>query len=151
MARRGELRTLGERTVPVAQWVAEVVRHVEGQAIATICADRFKASELGEALDAASIRAPVHWRGFGWKDGAEDIERFRRWVFDQRLSVQPSLLMRSALEGAVTVIDDAGNSKISKGKSTARIDAAAAAVLAVAEASRLTARPVKEARAPIWA
>lgn len=151
MARRGELRTLGERTVPVAQWVAEVSRHVEGQAIATICADRFKASELGEALDAAGVRAPVHWRGFGWRDGSEDIERFRRWVFDQRLSVKPSLLMRSAMEGAVTLTDPAGNAKLAKGKSTARIDPAAAAILAVAEAARIKARPVREIRGPIWA
>lgn len=151
MARRGELRTLGERTVPVSAWVAEVARHVEGQPIAAICADRFKASEFTEGLDAAAVRAPVHWRGFGWKDGAEDIERFRRWVFDQRLSVKPSLLMRSALEGAVTLTDPAGNAKLAKGKSTARIDPAAAAILAVAETARIMARPVRQVRGPVWA
>tara|TARA_Y100001933_G_scaffold114883_2_gene114926 strand:- start:5640 stop:7154 length:1515 start_codon:yes stop_codon:yes gene_type:complete len=151
MAQRGELRVLGARTVPVAAWVDQVLRHVENETVAAICADRFKASELSEGLDAAGIRSPVIWRGFGWKDGAEDIERFRRWAFDRRISAAPSLLLRSALEGAVTLIDPAGNAKLAKGKSTQRIDAAAAAVLAVAQASRMAARPRKAGGALLWA
>jgi len=146
MAQRGELVTMGARTVPVAAWITEVLRQVEGEQIVAIVADRFKSSELGEGLDAARATAPVIWRGFGWRDGAEDIERFRRWVFDERVAAKPSLLLRSALEGAVTLIDPAGNAKLAKGKSTARIDAAAAAVIAVAEGARQVARPAHKGR-----
>lgn len=151
MARRGELRTSGDRTVPVADWIASVVRHVEGEQIAAVVADRFKQSEVGEALAAARVSAPVIWRGMGWRDASEDIERFRRAVFDRRLAVAPSLLMRSALEGAVTLTDDGGNSKITKSKSTSRIDPASAAVLAVGEGQRMLARPAPGAGRLLWA
>lgn len=151
MARRGELRVMGQRTVPIKEWISAVMAHVAGCPIAAITADRYKASELGEALDAAGVRSPIAWRGQGWRDGGEDVERFRRWVFDERVQVAESLLMRSALEGAVCLIDAAGNAKLAKGKATARIDPAAAAILAIAEASRQAGRTQKPARAPVWA
>ena len=61
------------------------------------------------------------------------MERFRRSVFDGRVACAPSLLMRSALADAVCLSDPAGNRKLAKARSTGRIDASAAAVLAVAE------------------
>lgn len=152
MARRGELTTIGDRTVPIKTWIGDVLRLVEGQNIACITCDRFKASELGEALQSAGVRIPVVWRGQGWRDGAEDVERFRRWVYDERISTPESLLMRSALEHAVTLIDAAGNAKLAKGKSNARIDAAAAAILAVAEGSRILGRlEVNRGGRVLWA
>ena len=36
MADRGELATLGERTVPVAAWFEAIMRRVEGQHVAAI-------------------------------------------------------------------------------------------------------------------
>lgn len=151
MAERGELHVIGAQTVPVAAWIGEVLRHAEGEAVAAIVADRFKQAEVGEALDANCNRAHVVWRGMGWRDGSEDVERFRRAVHDRVLKVVPSLLMRSALSDAVTMLDPAGNAKLVKGRSTGRIDAAAAAILAIAEGMRLRTRPVKAARTPVWA
>lgn len=151
MADRRELRTIGERTVPVAAWVAEVLAHVGGEPVAAILADRFKAGEVGEALTANNCKVPVIWRGFGWKDGAEDIERFRRAVYDRRVASERSLLLHSALADAICLIDPAGNPKLAKGKATGRIDAAAAAVIAVAEGHRIASRPARKVRAPLWA
>ena len=150
MAERGELFTLGAQTVPVAEWIGEVLRYAEGEAVAGFVADRFKQSEVGEALDAQRVRVPVAWRGMGWRDGSEDVERFRRAVHDRAVQVAPSLLMRSALADAVTMLDPAGNAKLVKGRSTGRIDAAAAAVLAVAEGIRMRTRSMRAARAPTW-
>lgn len=151
MAERGELRTIGERTVPVAGWIAETLTHVAGEPVAAILADRFKQSEVTEALTANDCKVPVIWRGFGWKDGAEDIERFRRAVYDRRVASERSLLLHSALADAICLTDPAGNPKLAKGKATGRIDAAAAAVLAVAEGHRLASRPARKVRAPLWA
>lgn len=151
MHERGELSTIGDGlTVPIAEWLSEVVKHVEGQSIGALVMDRFKASELSEAIDRAKIRAPLIWRGFGWKDGSEDIERFRRACFDEKVKARPSLLLRSAFSDAVTLIDPAGNCKLAKGRSLGRIDAAAASVLAVAEGARRTGRAVKPARVATW-
>jgi phage terminase large subunit-like protein len=97
------------------------------------------------------VSAPVVWRGQGFRDGAEDVERFRAAVFDGRVRARPSLLLRSAFAEAVTISDPAGNAKLAKGRSKGRIDAAAAAVLAVAEGARQKARPVRQMRAPVWA
>lgn len=151
MQERGELSTLGDRTVPVAAWLGLVMRQLDGELIACIVADRFKQSELGEAIDRAGIRAPVVWRGQGFRDGGEDVERFRRAVFDGKVRARPSLLLRSAFADAVCLRDPANNLKLAKARSTGRIDSAAASVLAVAEGARRMGRPAKGARVAVWA
>ncbi|WP_199288168.1 terminase TerL endonuclease subunit [Henriciella litoralis] len=141
MQDRGELSTLGAQTVPVAEWLGEVMAHVEGETVAALTADRYKQAELGEAIDKAGIRCPVVWRGQGFRDGGEDCERFRRAAFDGKVQTIPSLLLRSAFADAVTLRDPANNLKLAKARSTGRIDAAAATVLAVAEGARIMGRP----------
>lgn len=150
MAERGELSTLGAATVPVAAWVAAVMRRIEGETVAAICADRFKSAELTEAFAAAGVTVRVIWRGFGWRDGSEDIDRFRRAIFDGNVTCAESLLMRSALADAVCLRDPAGNLKLAKGRSMGRIDPAAAAVLAVAEGARMRARPASKVARMAW-
>lgn len=146
MQARGELATLGDRVVPVSQWLSATVARIAGESIAAIVCDRFRSAELEEALRAANIRAPVVYRGQGFRDSNEDIERFRAAVFDRQVKHRPSLLMRHALSEAVVLIDPAGNCKIAKGRSRARIDAAAACILAVAEGARQAARPAVSRR-----
>lgn len=150
MADRGELNTMGERTVPVAAWLGEVMRHMEGETVAAIIADRFKQAELGEAIDRAGIKVPVIWRGTGWRDGGEDVERFRRAAYDGKVKSRPSLLLRSAMADAVCIKDPANNLKLAKGRSTGRIDPVQAAVIAVAEGARRMGRPAGRARVALW-
>lgn len=151
MSGRGELSTLGAMTVPVAAWLSDVMRHVEGQPIAGLIMDRYKKAELGQAIDAAGVRAPLVWRGFGFRDGNEDCDRFRRACFDGLVKAAPSLLLRSAFADAVCVRDPANNIKLAKARSLGRIDAASASVLAVAQGARMLAAPVRKARVPTWA
>src|SRR5690606_1171300 len=82
MQDRGELAPLGDRTVPVAPWLDSIMRRVQGETVSALIADRYKATEIGEAIQKAGIRCPVIWRGMGYRDGGEDVERFRRAVFD---------------------------------------------------------------------
>ena len=151
MAERGELRTLGDRTVPWRAWIGQVLDHVAGEPVVAILADRFKAAELGEALDGAGCRVPVTWRGFGWRDGAADVEGFRRMVYDRRVAAPRSLLLRHALADSVVLLDPAANAKLAKGRALGRIDAAAATILAVAEGERRMMRAARKVRAPRWA
>ena len=151
MQDRGELLTLGDKVVPAGAFIQAVMRRLDGASVSALVADRYRSAEFQEALAAAGASAPVVYRGQGFRDGAEDVERFRSAVFDGRVSVAPSLLLRSAFADAVTISDPAGNAKLAKARSTGRIDAAAAAVLAVAEGARQRARPIRAARAPIWA
>jgi phage terminase large subunit-like protein len=149
MEKRGELATLGDKTVPVAPWLAGVMRHVDGQPVAALVADRYKQAELAEAMHRAGVHAPVVWRGQGFRDGGEDCERFRRAAFDGLVRSAPSLLLRSAFADAVCLRDPANNLKLAKARSMGRIDAAAATVLAVAEGARMLARP-KRAVGMVW-
>lgn len=147
---RNELTVLGENTVPPGPWLMEVAKLAEGSAISCIVGDRFRHAEFVEAMQKANLRVPFIWRGFGWKDGSEDIERFRRALFDGQVKTLPSLLLRSAFSDAITLIDPAGNHKLAKARSLGRIDAAAAAVLAVAEGARQVGRPARNPRAAAW-
>ncbi|OWJ72519.1 terminase [Haematobacter massiliensis] len=150
MQERGELSVMGENTVPPGPWLKQIVAHLDGEPPACIVGDRFRHAEFVEALQAAGLgHVPFIWRGFGWKDGSEDIERFRRALFDGEISVAPSLLLRFAFADAITLVDPAGNHKLAKARSLGRIDAAAATVLAVAEGARRKAAPLKRARA-LW-
>ena len=151
MLDRGELSTMGEATVPPGPWLAEIVRKLEGITPACIVGDRFRHAEFMEAMDKAGLaRVPFIYRGFGWKDGSEDIERFRRALFDGEVKGVPSLLLRSAFSDAVVLSDPAGNAKLAKARSLGRIDAAAATVLAVAQGQRMLAAPTRKARVA-WA
>ena len=147
MQERGELSVMGTATVPAGQWLAEIVANLDGTVPECIVGDRFRQAEFMEALKAAGLgHVPFIWRGFGWKDGSEDVERFRRALFNGEVRVQPSQLLRFAFGDAITVIDDAGNHKLAKGRALGRIDAAAASVLAVAQGARMKASPKKKAR-----
>lgn len=149
---RGELNVMGEATVPPGPWLADLVRRLDGSEIGAIVGDRYRHAEFMEAIQKAGLtRVPFIWRGFGWRDGSEDIERFRRAVFDGDVKVAPSLLLRSAFSDAITLVDPAGNHKLAKARSLGRIDAAAASILAVAEGQRIAARPTRAARGPVWA
>lgn len=146
MKERGELFTMGAATVPPGPWLAEIVRRLDGTMPISIAGDRYRHAEFIEALEKAGLKhTPFIWRGFGWKDGSEDIERFRRALFDGAVKTLPSLLLRFAFMDAVTLSDPAGNAKLAKARSLGRIDAAAASVLAVAEGARMMGRPAAKA------
>ena len=150
MQDRGELSTLGDLTVPVASWLVETMKRIEGQPVACLIADRYKQSELGEAIDKAGIRAPVIWRGTAWRDSSEDCDRFRRAAFDGKILTLPSLLLRSAIADAVVLKDPANNLKLAKGRSTGRIDAVQASVIAVAEGARMVGRSSGRGGRVVW-
>lgn len=147
MQERGEMTVMGDATVPPGPWLAEIVKKLDGITPACICGDRFRHAEFIEAMEKAGLaRVPFIWRGFGWKDGSEDIERFRRALFDGEVKCTASLLLRSAFSDAIVLLDPAMNAKLAKARSLGRIDAAAAALLAVAQGQRMKAAPIRKAR-----
>ncbi len=150
MADRGELVTSGESTVQVGPWLRQVwAELVQDADVKALCCDRYRQAELLDALAAAGIRVPVVFRGQGFRDGGQDVEGFRKAVFDGEVITRPSLLLRSAAEDALVVMDDAMNAKLTKARSLGRIDAIAASILAVAEGMRRKAAPSRKARA-LW-
>ena len=138
-ASRGELIQTEGAAVDVVQLVTEAKRRF-GVPTA-VSADRWRISELKDALKRARLRTGIDARGMGFKDGAEDVRAFQRWILEGRVTPVVSLLMRSAMSEARVVIDPAGNAKLAKNSQggrrlRARDDAAAAGIQAVALGAR---------------
>ena len=140
MHRRSELLTLGRHVVDLAEFLAAVLG--EWGAPGAIVCDRWREDLLREALDKANVPpCDLVVRGQGFKDGGEDLDAFRRCCLDGKVTPEVSLLLRSAMREARSVADPSGNEKLCKAteggrRLRARDDAAAAAILAVAEGSR---------------
>ena len=135
MADRGELIQAGRRVSDLVALLSEALGRW-GRPAAVVC-DRWRMAELGQALEALRITAPVVVRGQGFRDGGADVRDFRRAILAGHVRPRRSLLLRSAMAEARTISDAAGAAKLSKGSQggrrvRARDDAAAAAILAVA-------------------
>ena len=139
-ARQGELYTAGEYVPDIGFLLSTAVErwgHPEA-----IIADRFREAELKQELGKADFPAtPFITRGQGYRDGAEDVRRFRKMALTGKLVTRPSTLLRACIGSARVVGDQSANWKLSKKSeggrdSRARDDLAAAAILVVAEAHR---------------
>lgn len=142
MHRRGELIVAGQRVSDIPTLLRTAMERW-GRPSAIVC-DRWREAELRQELEA--VRFPladlIVW-GQGFQDGGEDVRQFRSACLADRAHPRRSLLLRYAMGEARVVMDPAGNAKLSKNASggrrmRARDDAAAAAILAVAEGARRT-------------
>ena len=140
MHARGELILTPGRVVRVAALLNEAFGRFGQPAL--IVADRFKKNETVQGLEESNIQpCPIIWRGQGFRDGAEDVRRFKQAMLGGRVCPETSLLLRAGMAEAMVVADPAGNQKLSKNteggrRKNARDDAVAAAILAVAELER---------------
>ena len=140
MAERGELIQSGEFAVDLPDILA-TIREQWGTP-ACILADRWKDRDLREALHQARFpRCPLLLRGQGFKDGGADVFAFRKACLEGYVKPVPNLLLRASMREARTVSDPARNEKLAKSseggrRQRARDDAAAAAILAIAEGYR---------------
>ena len=151
MSARNELQQAGKRTVDVTELVKQAID--DWGVPSVVVADRWRFSEIADALDeSGNPHVPVELRGMGYKDGAEDLRLFRKAAIDGHIKTPESLLMRSAIAGARTVSDSAGNAKIAKAKESSerrdghKDDALVAVVLAVAEGIRNPPAPRRKGR-----
>ena len=140
MLAAGDLIVLGGNVVPVGELLTEAAARFGTPA--SVAVDRWRAGELADGMTAAGVYCPVEFRGMGFRDGAEDVRRFRVAFLEGRVRPRASLLMESAMAETVVVTDEAGNQKVAKNtqggrRSKARDDCAVAAVLAVSSAERM--------------
>ena len=141
---RGELITTGGEAVDIGELLHAALERF-GRPSGIVC-DRWRDAELRDALRKAGLQVRMEVRGQGFKDGAEDVRGFRRACAEGKVTPAKSLLLRSAMAEARTVVDPAGNAKLAKAtqggrRLRARDDAAAAAILAVAAGTRQANRP----------
>ena len=142
MQERGELRTFPGRVTPVTDFLRWIVELLAGEAPALVLADRYRQEEAIDALHGAGCGWwPMEWRAQGsGKDGSADVRAFQRAVHGGKLRPGESLLLESAIVESVIRYDGNGNPALDKGRAKGRIDALAAAVLAVGAGDRAMAR-----------
>jgi len=137
MEAAGELRTWPGRVAPVAEFLAWVASHLEGESVARCLADRYRQAEAADFIEDAGLPWPMEWRAQGaGRDGSADVRAFQRSAEGGTLRPGESLLMRSAVAESELRFDGNGNPGLEKGRQRGRIDVLAAAVLAVGAGSR---------------
>ena len=141
LARRGELRTYEGRVTPVRLFLGDLVDELAGEPVAAVLGDRYRDAEAHDALDAAGVHWPRVFRGLGWRDGAEDVRTAQTAIIEGRVKLGRNLALEAAIAESAVVYDAAGNPKLDRARAHGRIDALTAAVLAIAEGSRLAAAP----------
>ena len=141
LARRGELRTYAGRVTPVRLFLGDLVDELAGEPVAAVLGDRYRDAEAHDALDAAGVHWPRVFRGLGWRDGAEDVRTAQTAIIEGRVKLGRNLALEAAIAESAVVYDAAGNPKLDRARAHGRIDALTAAVLAIAEGSRLAAAP----------
>lgn len=137
----GELHLSDGRLADVEDLVAGAV--ADWGEPAAVVFDRWREAELLDAAERHMRRSEPVLRGQGYKDGSDDVRRFRAAVMSGH--VRPArrfLLLEAGIGEAVCVSDPAGNVKLAKAgegdkRARARDDVAAAAVLAVAHGRRV--------------
>ena len=162
MHRRNEIAVFPGRVTPVAAFLMQLVRLLEGQTVIKLVADRYRKAEAEQAFAEAGIHLvevdhernaeaaadegwPVFWRPVGaGPDGAMDVRAFQAEVLESHLSMAPTLMMESAVAESLIVFVN-GNPRLEKAKNTSRIDALQAAVLAVG-AGRRWRKPQQDER-----
>ena len=140
MASLGELFQAGRRVSDVGALLRESLKRW-GVPQAVVC-DRWRAAELKQNLEEVGFPVvDLVVRGQGFKDGGEDVRDFRSAVLGDHVRPERSLLLTAAMSEARTQGDPAGNWKLAKHvqggrRANAKDDAAASAILAVAEGFR---------------
>ena len=140
MEQRGELLIIGQKVVPIPDFLKECVLRW-GPPSAIAC-DRYREGELVDAVNEARLRFPLPtWRGQGWKDGGTDIRAFKTELLEGRIHAPQSLAMRSAFAEARVMVDPTGSEKLAKQseagrRQLGRDDLCNAIIMAVAEGSR---------------
>ena len=151
----GELRLNDGRVAGIAE-LLERARDEWGVPEVLVC-DRWRIAELRDVLDRLALRPAVMPRGQGYKDGNDDVRRFRVAVAEKRVHpARQFMLLEAGIADAVVTSDPAGNVKLAKSteggrRACARDDVAAAAILAVAHADRIMARPARTSPAAVVA
>ena len=141
---RGELYQAGELVSDPAE-LLRLSLELWGRPHRIVC-DTWRKDKLKEILGNSSFPpTPIEVRRHGFLDGSSDIHEFRDAALDGHLYPFPSLILRSAVAEARTIMDAAGNTKITKSgagrRRSARDDAICAAIIAVAVGRRIANRP----------
>ena len=151
----GELQAYPGRSTPVTAFLRDLADDLQGVQVIQCGADRFRQSEIADAVSDARLRWPMVWRGQGASataDGSADVRSFQRFVADRSISIaQGKNLMAHAISESAIRRDGSGNPALERGRQRGRIDALSAAVIAAGLAERYRSKMKRTAPKPRYA
>ena len=140
----GELQVYPGRSTPVTAFLRDLADDLQGVQVIQCGADRFRQSEIADAVSDARLRWPMVWRGQGASataDGSADVRSFQRFVADRTITVvQGRALMAHAISESAIRRDGSGNPALERSRQRGRIDPLSAGVIACGLAERHRAR-----------
>ena len=149
----GELKLYSGRVVPNGQFLRDVLDdlYADECTVIEIGADRYKDTDVLQMLDdEALFHIGVNFRPVGaGKDGSYDIRAFQHGVLTKKISCKPSKIMERAIASSKIKVEN-GNPSLEKVAQNSRIDALAAAVLAVGLWRRNFSEDDSEVQFKIW-
>ena len=147
MHERGELRLYPGRVVPVGAFFADVACALDGETVRAAAAASCRRAEVEQALADAGVVWPVTWRanaagGTAGHDGSHDVRAFQRAVIQREIRCVASLVMRQAIKETDVKRRGMGHPSLGRHRTRGRIDAVAAAILAVGAATHPDSNPL---------
>ena len=112
----------------VVKVIAEAMSTYELQSIAY---DRWRIEDLKMILDQEGINLPLIPFGQGFKDMAPAVDELERKILAGNIKHQGNPVMTWCAANAIVSTDPAGNRKVTKEKSSGRVDGIVAAVMAI--------------------
>lgn len=112
----------------VAQCVADAAARYRIEALAY---DRWRINEFQRELDAIGVQVPMVPFGQGFKDMAPAVDKLERLVAERKLCHGGNPILNMCAANAVADRDPAGNRKLTKAKSSGRIDGLVALAMAL--------------------
>ena len=112
----------------VVKVIAQAMSTFDLQSIAY---DRWRIEDLKMILDQEGIDLPLVSFGQGFKDMAPAVDEFERKLLGKQLMHSGNPVMTWCAANAIISTDPAGNRKITKEKSSGRVDGIVAAIMAI--------------------
>lgn len=126
---RGELRLYPGKHTDAKRFVWDLAAELEPD---IVIADRYRRAEVETALDAGGIDWAMEWRALGsGRHGHADVRATRKAFLAGRVKTLENLVLESAIRRSTVRFDSNGNPSLIRYRSTSRIDAAQALVLAI--------------------
>lgn len=129
---QGHLVTTPGRVVDYEWMLQYLARETDGMELAAIHYDRWRIDYLKKEAEKIGFADGAEWCpvGQGYRDISPRVETLETLALDARLMHGGHPVLTFAAMGAAVVMDPAGNRKLEKSKSSARIDAMIAALMA---------------------
>jgi len=129
--RQGHLMKGGDKTLDPAVVARRIAELHGAYGIRGLAFDRWRIKDLQRELDAIGCDVALIEHGQGFKDMNPSLIEFERVIFEGILRHGNNPLLTWAIANCRTEADAAGNRKLSKQKSSGRIDPAVALAMAI--------------------